>query len=564
MRILRVSLVVVTLLLPLTWLLGGCSDDDDPVVPGDGGNGDTTVPQIMSLDPESNDVDIAVDHPITITFSEDMDPATANGAVSVTPGGVTDLTWSDARTLVVSHADWPEGTMVTLAVGPDLADVAGNPLAGTTTIHFYVMASDLVLVTTDPIDGATDVNRSAVIMLLFSSPMDRDSVASAVTVTADGGDPLTCSITTDDLWVRVAPQDPLPAGATITVDVSTDAQDWGGRNLATAASFTFTTGQDIDTTPPTITGIIPADGTTVGVDQSYLSVTFSEPVDPQTGAPIRVNAELFALAEEAGVSPVWSDNNTVWTVPLPNPLPAGLPMALVFDDYADVSGNVQTVETSWSATVEGTADYYPLVDGRQFIYFEYEEGGTIGESDPAWTDAGESYIQFDAQSGGVYHRAWYDAGFTTTGNWDVMQHTDSALEYLGFYDTGDSSTTDVTFAEPLTFVALPPSGTWSGSTSATIPGEGTLDVVGEGRFVQQMDLDWVPGGSGGSPALFWKDVRLVVIEHTLSAGTDLIETGVDSLWLAPTVGIVKYGNSTEDNSDDSWYRESGTLIPPGD
>jgi len=560
MRFLRVSLVLIALLLPVVWLLGGCSDDDDPASPGDGGDEDTTAPQIVGLDPESSETGVAVDHPITITFNEDMDPATADGAVSVTPGGVTGLTWSDARNLVVSHADWLEGATVTLAVGPGLADVAGNPLGGTTTTTFYVMASDLVLVSTDPVDGATDVSRSAVIALLFSAPMDQTSVQGAITVTADGGDPLPCAITASDVWVRVDPDGDLPADAAIAVAISTAAQDEGGRNLASEASFTFTTGQDVDTTPPTITAITPADGATVGIDQPYFRVTFSEPVDPDTADPVRVNAELFALAEAAGITPVWSDGNTVWTVSLPNPLPTGLPLSLVFRDYADVSGNVQTVATTWNATVEGTADYYPLVDGRQFVYATAEEGGPVGE-DPTWSDTGESYVQFDAQSGGAYHRAWYDPGFTTTGDWDVMQHAGGALEYLGFHETDEGTETDVIFDDPLTFVTLPPAGSWSDATSATVPGEGTFDLAGEGRFVEQLDLEWLPGGDG-HPALFWKNVRLVVIEHTISAGTDIMETGVDSLWLAPTVGIVKYGTSGEDVMEDQWYRERGTLLPP--
>ena len=553
----RIPLLVLVLLLALG-LTAGCSDDDDPAGPG--GETDTTAPQVVSVDPPAGQTGVAVDEQIVIVFSEDMDTATGDGAITLSTGAVTDLTWTDARTVVVDHPDWAEGAAVTLTVGTGLTDLAGNALAADHAATFYVETSELVFLGSDPADGATDVNRSTVIALLFSAEMNTDTFTGAVALTDAGQNPLGFQVHEGEgSWVIVDPDADLPADQTISLTISTDVQDHGGRNLAQPVALAFTTGQDVDTTPPTIVSFEPATDAVIDETTTFFRVTFSEPVIPDSADPIRVNAELFWLVEQHGGEPTWSPDYTVWTVPLPAPLPAGLPMELTFEGYQDLAGNAQPAATTWTATVDGTPDYYPLEDARRYAYDEYGAWGNLGEDTPQdeWTD--RAHVQFDAQGGGVYHRTWYDPGYTTPYGWDVMQQAGGALEYLGFAEVEGGQTMQIDFASPLTFTTLPPAGTWTDQTTASIPGEGTMTLVGEGRFVSEQDVDWLPGGHD-HPGLFWKDVRLVVIDHTISAGDALVETGVDSLWLSPTVGIIRYATYNEDDAE--WDYDTGTLLPP--
>ena len=556
------SFLLLASLLTLFMIIG-CSDDDDPTDPG-GGGGDTTAPLVVSIDPGAGETGVAVDEPIVITFNEDMDTATDDGQITVTPGGATGLTWTGARTLSVAHGTWDEGTAVTVDVGTGLADLAGNALAETVSATFYVESSDLVLLAASPADGAVDVNRSTTIALLFSATMDAATFGGAVELVDGGQNPLdfTASSSQGD-WMLVDPDADLPADASITLTVSTDAQDMGGRNLATPVSVTFTTGQDTDTTAPTIVSFEPASGAEIDAGTTYIRATFSEPVDPLTANPVRVNAELFMLAVANDIEPTWSADGTVVTIALPTPLPAGLPLELAFADYQDRAGNVQNTTSTWTAVVQGTADYYPLIDGRQFVYDVVEAGGASGNAEPEWIDQDTNYIQFDAAGGAVFHRTWYDSDFTIGDDWEVMQQSGGFLQILGFRDTHEDGSDDINFDAPIDFVALPPAGTWTSSTTATLPGDGTMAITGEGRFVEQIDLPWLAGGED-HPEIFWKDVRLVLVEHTLSAGDDLVETGVDSLWLAPTVGVVQFGSSLEDLMDDTWEWEHGVLLPPQD
>ncbi len=555
----RIPLLLLVLLLSLG-LVAGCSDDDDPTGPGE--QDDTTAPQVLSVDPSAGETGVAVDEEIVIVFSEDMDTATGDGEITLSTGAVTDLTWTDPRTVVVAHPDWTAGAAVTVTVGTGLTDLAGNALAGTHATTFYVESTELVFLGSEPADGATGVNRSTVISLLFSADMDIDTFAGAVTLTDAGQDPLAFQAHEGEgSWVIIDPDGDLPADQAITLTVSTDVQDHGGRNLAQPVALGFTTGQDTDTTPPTIVGFEPASGSVIAAGTTFFRVTFSEPVNPDQAYPVRVNAELFAAVATEEQQPVWSPDRTTWTVSLPAPLPAGMPLEMTFQGYQDLAGNEQTAATTWTVAVEGTADYYPLHDGRRYEYEEYGAWGTIGSEVPTdeWTHP--AHIQFEGQGSGVFHKTWYDASYTTSYGWDIMQQAGGALEYLGFGEVEGSETMEIMFDSPLTFTTLPPAGTWSDQTTATIPGEGTMTLVGDGEMVAELDVPWLEGGDDG-PELFWKNVRLVVIDHTISAGDDLVESGVDSLWLAPTVGVIRYATYNEDPASGEWDYDTGTLMPP--
>lgn len=152
------------------------------------------------------------------------------------------------------------------------------------------------------------------------------------------------------------------------------------------------------------------------------------------------------------------------------------------------------------------------------------------------------------------------ADYTIAAEWDILRKTAAGLELLGFRE-GYEESVDVLFDEPMTYVKLPLAvGTWTDETTATV-GDEEFTLVGEGTVVSQDDLPWVPAGPD-HPEIFWKNVWLVTIEHENSAGTTVIEAGVDTLWLAPTVGIVKFGEYNENESHEGiWTRQEGWIVP---
>ncbi len=68
-------------------------------------------------------------------------------------------------------------------------------------------------------------------------------------------------------------------------------------NPMSPTSWTFTTGGGADSTPPTVTAVVPASGATRVSVVAVVSLTFSEPVDPTTlAAGIQVAAGVTPVA----------------------------------------------------------------------------------------------------------------------------------------------------------------------------------------------------------------------------------------------------------------------------
>lgn len=536
----------------------GCGDDDGPTRPG----GDTTAPVVVGIVPAHHASGVAVDAIVTITFDEDMDPASHTGQVTLSSGTIAAMTWTTARVLTVTHDGWPQGAGVTVTVGTGLRDVAGNQLAAPFTATFYTTSPDLVFLASNPDDGAADVNRNAMIELLFSAPMNLTSVAANLTLRDAAQNDLAFDVRAGTgAWLVVDPDEAMPAQTVITVTVGADAQDLGGRSLGTPATVTFTTGSDVDTTPPTILSFTPASGTTIPTGTAALVITFSEPIDPSSFQPTEVGAELFWLAMTAGTEPVWSQNNTVFTIALPTPLPAGLPLWVTFAGYADVNGVVQDTPSTWSATVAGTADYYPLVDERQSVFLASWERGTIGNDIPEESGSYVNHIKFEAQGGGVFHRVEYDDSYTQAWSWEIMDRTATALRLHGFHDEGDDEDDPETtmFSTPVDYLRLPPAAaaTWTAETG--VQGQPGVLLEAAGVYVERLDRLEATSSKDVLQA-YWTNVWVATLTYTMSVDDVVQMVGTETMYLAPGFGLVRSETVESNPIDDRWERNERVLM----
>ncbi len=283
--------------------LAACSSDD-PANPGGGGGTDSTAPQVAGVDPINNETGVGQIQAIIVTFSEAMDPSTAAGNVSLSAGTVDSTSWDDDRNLRIDHTAWAEGIEVTVTVGTGLADVAGNNLAADYTASFYVFSASLLVLETNPANLATDVNRASNVQILFSAQINEPSVAANTTITS-GLVKVEHAFTveSDNSTATLVITDDLPASTAITVTLGANIAAQGGGTLGTAQVFSFTTGVDVDITPPTIMSVSPANGSTIAPDAGIFRVTFSEPIDPDSFNPSEWNVE-FVLALAARLRPM--------------------------------------------------------------------------------------------------------------------------------------------------------------------------------------------------------------------------------------------------------------------
>lgn len=543
----------MAVLVPLL-LVVGCSDDDDPAGP----TGDTTAPIILNVDPGPDDTGILVDEDITVTFNEAMDPSTATGNVTLSTGSISNLSWTDDENLVISHTDWAEGVEVEVTVGAALADTSGNTLVADFVWDFWTRTASPTVLETSVEDGAMDVSRTVAIEFLFSEPMNLGSLQSSTTVNSLGalmkapldfqwfeGDGSKAILRFDEI---------LPASTEIDVSIAASAQTQQGTTLGAPVQFSFTTGTEADTTPPNLVSIVPPSGSIVDPNTTQLVMTFDEPIDPERFEPSMISAqlELAIVPDERAIQ--WSENGTVLTVPLITPLPAGLPMAVEFASYFDMAGNEQTTPIVYRSDVSGTPDFIPFVDGQTGVWFEeWFENPVEGPSD---SGSNEFLVRWEDQGGGEFDRSEYsDPSFEQRWGWETYRRLSDRVDFLGFGEFDEGSSFFVPFSTPVEYARLPFTvDDWAGSTQATTP-DGTIDIAYTIEYVGQDDL--IAGGFGPmklapaarEPQVFWTDSFQAVLEYTFTdaESSAVLATGSQTMWFAPTVGMVQMSSTETDD-----------------
>ncbi|MEV4249816.1 Ig-like domain-containing protein, partial [Streptosporangium canum] len=250
---------------------------------------DMTPPVVVSVQPEAGAAAVPVNSHLSVTFSEpvwetqlslkDQTGAQAPGATALSADRKV-LTFTPAQTLTASARYIAELSEQTDQVGN-----TAEPYTWSFTTEQDTTPPQITAVA--PADGATDVSAKTKVTATFSESVsdvqitikDPSDAVVPGTVAIDGG---------NKVWTFV-PGPQLSAETRYTVTAS-GAKDLGG-NVMAPYSWSFTTAQP-DTTPPTVTGTIPArDAAEVEVG-APIRVTFSEPV---------TNAEI-AVKDPAGAA----------------------------------------------------------------------------------------------------------------------------------------------------------------------------------------------------------------------------------------------------------------------
>ncbi|MBK8165040.1 MAG: Ig-like domain-containing protein [bacterium] len=560
----RKSMILLAWLAVLALALGACSESS--TTPEDDDT-DTTAPLVAGTSPSAGHINVAPDATIIVTFSEPIAQASLASQVTISPGGAGAADWQTERQVSIAHTSaWAQGAQVTVTLGTGITDLAGNHLAAPHAFSFFVQTNELLLLGSEPAAGATGVSRSANIRLQFSRPVDMASLSNHTTVSdpvSKAVYPYTASVGANN-WYTLDPTASLPAGATLVVTVGAAVAASGdpSTTLGETAAFQFTTGVEVDTTPPTIVSFSPASGSlNVPRDVGLLVITFSEPIDPDTFDPVSWNVEFALVVMNQGTDPVWSEGNTVLTVALPE-LPVGLEMEAAFSGFADASGNVQTGIHEWEAKVAGTADIFPMVGNQWQYWYGPWSRGVAGN--PAPTEHGENYEyrRFEVQGNGDVHVVEYASDtFVDPRRWDTYDRLAASIEWLGFADSGDGGTPDpITFDSTLKFLPLPMvAGSWTDNTTVNVPGEGSYTATLTGQVFPREDLPLdMRKAAPPSVGYYYKGAWKVVRSMDVELGGQWFTTLTDTTWYSPTLGpvheITHEDFAERDSEPAGWYR----------
>jgi hypothetical protein len=150
----------------------------------------------------------------------------------------------------------------------------------------------------------------------------------------------------------------LPVNTLCVASISTAAKNAVAQPLAAAYTWQWTTAATADTTPPTVSGTINANGAINVATNAKVGATFSEAMNSLT-----LNSTNFTLKQTLSGTPVtgslaYSNNNAVFT-PAASLLPSTQYTVTVkgaAGGVSDVVGNVMLSDYTWSWTTAATGD----------------------------------------------------------------------------------------------------------------------------------------------------------------------------------------------------------------
>lgn len=299
---------------------------------------DIISPEVIYSYPEDGAVDIPIAVVLKVVFSEPMNTIMTESAITVDGLPPLGFNWLSNATLVeITVAPFSYSTAHTLSVSTTAIDAAGNPLSAAYSATFTTEdppAVDIIppeIIYTNPEEGELGVPTTASVYIVFSEPMNTDSVEAAVTISPVVG-------ATNYYWtyndtVLEVEFVGLLEGTLYTVTVTTVAEDVEGNPMSADFTLHFTTfAPGADTTRPVIRYTSPDDGETDINVNANLVIVFSEPMNT-----ISVEAAIIIT----GVTPTgfsWSGDTTV-TVILPVLAYSTSYLVNITDAAADLAGN---------------------------------------------------------------------------------------------------------------------------------------------------------------------------------------------------------------------------------
>ena len=232
-------------------------------------------------------IELVFDRPMAQTAAGAFSLQTAAESPQAIAGQVS---WADARTLRFAPAEpLPRAATFDAILTQAATAEDGAPLAEPFTFRFNT-AGYLEVGQVIPADGTVDVETDATITVMFNRPV---VPLTSLNEAADFPEPLTFepAIAGQGEWLNTSiyifrPAKDLPGGVTFTARVKSGLTDVSGQTLL-ADDFTW----QFATQPPEVVSSQPNDGQTLVPIESAISLSFNQPVDPQSA---QANLEMSA------------------------------------------------------------------------------------------------------------------------------------------------------------------------------------------------------------------------------------------------------------------------------
>jgi hypothetical protein len=269
---------------------------------------DTTPPYVLSTTPALGAAGVALNAPLSATFSEAVNCSTlTTGTFTVTPLGAAALagtvTCSGSTATFTPASSFVLHTLYTAVISTGVTDLAGNAIVQPDTWNFEAVAAPSVISTT-PANTVTGVAFGQTISATFLqlAAQDPDSAGAALncstviggasfTVTSAAG-PVAGTVVCAGATATFTPTGPLAPNTTYTATLTTAVKDVAAIGLPAAYVWTFATD-----TVPVVIATLPANGATGVLLNQSIAATFSQTMNCAT---IYSPAKVFALTGSGG------------------------------------------------------------------------------------------------------------------------------------------------------------------------------------------------------------------------------------------------------------------------
>ncbi len=292
---------------------------------------DTEGPSVSSNNPADLATDISVDTTVSVTFSEIVNCGTVtSGTLHLTPHASGSISCFETGAIFTPTESLDYNNTYTVSVTTGITDLAGNAMASNVSWSF----------TTE-----SDITPPTTVTGLSGTPVSENDIDLSWTASTDNVGVTEYNIFRDGSLVGTSTSTNysdtgLIAKTTYSYKVS--ALDSSGNESSRSAQVSVLT---LDTTAPTVfSTTTPQDGANNVDINSFITVTFSEPMDTSTITTDTFTLDngstgtvtYYALSRTARYSPLSSlKNNTTYT-------------ATITTGVKDLSGNPLASDFTWS------------------------------------------------------------------------------------------------------------------------------------------------------------------------------------------------------------------------
>lgn len=529
------------------------------------------VPTVVSTAPANNATGVPTAQIITATFSEAMNAATiSTSTFTVTaPGGAVTgvVTYSGMTATFTPSAALAASTVYTGTITTGAADPLGNHLASN-FVWTFTTGSIPSVISTNPLNGATNVPINQKITATFSEAMNSGTVTAAATftlaVTAGGAAvPGTVTYVAATNTATFAPTANLLPSTQYTATITTAAQSAAGNALASNHVWSFTTGKTADSTAPTVILTIPASGATAVPTNQKITATFSKPMDSAT--VVAAGTFTVAVAGVGGAAvpgTVSYSGSTATFTPTANLTASTQFTATITSAAKDLSGNALAagaVPNPWSfttgTTTDTTAPTITLTNPANVatnVVLNTTVSATFSKAmDPLTITAFGTFTLSVAGAGGaaVAGNVTYDsasdiATFTPAANLTATTQYTATISSAA-KDLAGNALASGTKPNPWTFTT----GASIGTTGPNLGAASTFGAFGGGAGITNQGINTVINGDIGTTGAS----TLVTGFHDAGPGCTYTETGSNvgtvngKIYTAPpppTVGCPTEGTAT--------------------